>query len=106
MKRNILLIALLAIASSVQAQDLTRFVNLYIGTGGHGHTHPAAMVPHGMVQPGPDTRHHGWDACSGYYYEDRTINGFAQTRLSGTGCADMSDFLLMGFIFQPRGRKG
>ena len=95
MKRNILLIALLAIASSVQAQDLTRFVNLYIGTGGHGHTHPAAMVPHGMVQPGPDTRHHGWDACSGYYYEDRTINGFAQTRLSGTGCADMSDFLLM-----------
>ena len=43
-----------------------------------------AMVPHGMIQPGPDTRIDGWDSCSGYYYEDTTINGFAHTRLSGT----------------------
>lgn len=41
-----------------------------------------------MIQPGPDTRIDGWDSCSGYYYEDTTINGFAHTRLSGTGCAD------------------
>ena len=96
MKRNFLLIMSLIIATvAAQGQDFTRYVNLFIGTGGHGHTHPAAMVPHGMIQPGPDTRHHGWDACSGYYYEDRTINGFAQTRLSGTGCADLSDFLMM-----------
>lgn len=53
------------------------------------------MVPHGMIQPGPDTRIDGWDSCSGYYYEDTTINGFAHTRLSGTGCADFGDFLLM-----------
>ena len=75
--------------------DKTSYVNLFIGTGGHGHTHPGAMVPHGMIQPGPDTRIHGWDACSGYYYEDTRINGFAHTRLSGTGCADFGDFLLM-----------
>ena len=80
-----------------QTSDLASYVNPFIGTGGHGHTHPAAVVPHGMIQPGPDTRHHGWDACSGYYYEDKTINGFSQTRLSGTGCADLSDFLLMPF---------
>ena len=61
----------------------------------YGHTHPGAMVPHGMIQPGPDTRIDGWDSCSGYYYEDTTINGFAHTRLSGTGCADFGDFLLM-----------
>lgn len=48
-----------------------------------------------MIQPGPDTRIDGWDSCSGYYYEDTTINGFAHTRLSGTGCADFGDFLLM-----------
>lgn len=70
-------------------------VNPFIGTGGHGHTHPAAMVPHGMIQPGPDTRIHGWDACSGYHYTDDSINGFAHTRLSGTGCADFGDFLVM-----------
>lgn len=75
--------------------DNTKFVNLFIGTGGHGHTHPAAVVPHGMVQPGPDTRWSGWDACSGYHYSDSTINGFAYTRLSGTGCADFGDFLIM-----------
>ena len=49
------------------------FVDPFIGTGGHGHTHPGAMVPNGMIQPGPDTRIHGWDASSGYYYEDGTL---------------------------------
>ena len=68
-----------------EMNDYTHYVNPFIGTGGHGHTHPGAMVPHGMIQPGPDTRIDGWDSCSGYYYEDTTINGFAHTRLSGTG---------------------
>ena len=44
--------------------DYTHYVNSFIGTGGHGHTHPGAMVPHGMIQPGPDTRIDGWDSCS------------------------------------------
>lgn len=82
-------------ACSASDKDYTQYVNPFIGTGGHGHTHPGAMVPHGMIQPGPDTRIHGWDACSGYYYEDDSINGFAHTRLSGTGCADFGDFLVM-----------
>lgn len=89
---------------------LTQYVNLFIGTGGHGHTHPGALVPHGMIQPGPDTRIHDWDACSGYYYEDNHINGFAHTRLSGTGCADFGDFLVMPFTGTPQlqyvGEKG
>ena len=71
------LIALMLPLLGTAQKDYAAFVNEFIGTGGHGHTHPAAMVPHGMVQPGPDTRHHGWDACSGYYYEDKTINGCA-----------------------------
>lgn len=94
--------ALLA-AQAIGAQTASHCddVNLFIGTGGHGHTTPAALVPHGMIQPGPDTRIHGWDACSGYHYTDSLINGFAHTRLSGTGCADFGDFLLMPFTGKP-----
>lgn len=98
---SLLFAAVCALTAPAQTPDAASYVNLFIGTGGHGHTHPAAVVPHGMVQPGPDTRHHGWDACSGYYYADTTINGFSQTRLSGTGCADRSDFLFQPVNGQP-----
>jgi len=109
MKRIFLLSFTLIAALRGGAQETASFVNPFIGTGGHGHTSPAAVVPHGMIQPGPDTRLHGWDACSGYYYADTTINGFTQTRLSGTGCADLADFLLMPLDGRPdltyRGEK-
>ena len=48
-----------------------------------------------MIQPSPDTRIDGWDACSGYYAADTLINGFSQTHVSGTGCADYGDILIM-----------
>lgn len=35
--------------------DLADFVDPFTGTAGTGHTHPAACVPFGMVQAGPDT---------------------------------------------------
>lgn len=78
-----------------KTEDYARWVNLFIGTGGHGHTFPGPVVPHGMIQPGPDTRIDGWDACAGYYYADSTVNGFSHTHLSGTGCADYGDVLIM-----------
>lgn len=77
------------------APDYASYVDPLIGTGGHGHTFPGAVVPNGMIQPSPDTRIDGWDACSGYYYEDSLINGFSHTHLSGTGCADYGDILIM-----------
>ena len=76
-------------------KDYAAYVNPFIGTGGHGHTFPGPVVPNGMIQPSPDTRIDGWDASSGYYYEDSTINGFSHTHVSGTGCADYGDILLM-----------
>lgn len=98
------------LVAQAEQKQLTQYVNLFIGTGGHGHTHPAAIVPHGMIQPGPDTRIHDWDACSGYHYSDSLINGFSHTRLSGTGCADFGDFLIMPFTGTPQleyvGEKG
>ncbi|MEG1685680.1 MAG: GH92 family glycosyl hydrolase, partial [Bacteroides sp.] len=76
-------------------QNYVDYVNPFIGTGGHGHTFPGAVVPNGMIQPSPDTRIYQWDACSGYYYPDSTINGFSHTHLNGTGCGDYGDVLLM-----------
>ena len=86
---------LAACAPNATTPDYTAYVNPFIGTGGHGHTFPGPVVPNGMIQPSPDTRIDGWDACSGYYYEDSTLNGFSHTHVSGTGCADYGDFLLM-----------
>src|SRR5438067_4056620 len=80
---------------SVSDDDLTHYVNLAIGTGGHGHTYPGATVPFGMVQLSPDTYNDGWDWCSGYHRSDNSIMGFSHTHLSGTGVGDMLDVLLM-----------
>lgn len=95
--------SLLSFAScnkSDQTTDYASYVNPFIGTGGHGHTFPGAVVPHGMIQPSPDTRIDGWDACSGYHYSDSTINGFSHTHLSGTGCCDYGDVLIMPTVGQ------
>jgi len=69
------------------------YVDPFIGTGGHGHTHPSATVPFGFVQLGPDTRKTGWDGCSGYHFTDSLLHGFSHTHLSGTGVSDYSDIL-------------
>jgi predicted alpha-1,2-mannosidase len=79
-------------------RDLTRYVNPFIGTAGHGHTFPGAIVPFGMVQLSPDTRLSGWDGCSGYHYSDSEIYGFSHTHLSGTGISDYGDILLLPSI--------
>jgi predicted alpha-1,2-mannosidase len=76
-------------------EDLTSYVNVKIGTGGHGHTFPGATVPFGAVQLSPDTNTKGWDWCAGYHDSDTSIMGFSHTHLSGTGCGDMLDVLLM-----------
>lgn len=82
--------------SSFAQVDYTNYVNPMIGTGGHGHTFPGATVPFGMVQLSPDTRIDGsWDGCSGYHYSDKKIYGFSHTHLSGTGCSDYGDIMLM-----------
>ena len=82
-------------AAQSDTKDYAAFVNPFIGTGGHGHTYPGAVVPSGMIHPSPDTRIMGWDACSGYYDTDSIINGFSHLHLSGTGCGDYGEVLLM-----------
>jgi predicted alpha-1,2-mannosidase len=82
-------------ASPTQTGKLTGMVDVFLGTGGHGHCYPGATVPFGMVQLSPDTGTSGWDHCSGYHRDDTSILGFSHTHLSGTGVGDMMDFLLM-----------
>jgi predicted alpha-1,2-mannosidase len=89
----VLLLFLLSVPVGAQ-RDLTQYVNPFIGTAGHGHTFPGAIVPYGMVQLSPDTRITGWDGCSGYHYSDSKIYGFSHTHLSGTGISDYGDILL------------
>lgn len=84
-----------------QPTDYSTFVNPFIGTGGHGHTFPGVTVPFGMMQLSPDTRLSGWDGCSGYHYSDKKIYGFSHTHLSGTGCSDYGDILLMPTVGKP-----
>ena len=79
-------------------EDLTKFVNVFIGTGGHGHTYPGATTPFGLVQLSPDCETSGWDWCSGYHYSDSTIIGFSHTHLSGTGRGDLGDVLIMPYL--------
>jgi predicted alpha-1,2-mannosidase len=76
-------------------KNLLPYVNPFIGTYGHAHTFPGACFPFGMVQLSPDTRLTGWDGCSGYHFSDNLIYGFSHTHLSGTGCSDYGDILLM-----------
>ncbi|QKJ29016.1 glycoside hydrolase family 92 protein [Mucilaginibacter mali] len=78
-----------------QTAKLTRHVDPFIGTGGHGHVFMGANVPFGAVQLGPVNLSKGWDWCSGYHYSDSTIVGFAHTHLSGTGIGDLGDVELM-----------
>lgn len=84
----------------ISAQNLTRWVNPFIGTGAienslSGNNYPGATVPFAMVQLSPDTREApDWAQASGYDYNDSTIYGFSHTRLSGTGASDFIDILM------------
>ena len=82
-------------ASSFVHEDFTKFVNPFIGTEGFGHTFPGACLPFGMVQLSPDNEKIGWDYCSGYNSSDSVIIGFSHNHLSGTGCGDLQDVLIM-----------
>ena len=100
-----ILLVVLIIAATLQAQTnnsykqgLTKYIDPFIGTAGHGHTFPGAVTPFGMIQLSPDNGRRGWDWCSGYNYSDSLITGFSHTHLSGTGIGDLCDISFIPFI--------
>lgn len=103
-KLFLLSVAVMSLATSCQQKpesqplaDEIQYVDPFIGTGFHGHTFPGATRPYAMVQLSPDTHIMGWDASSGYHYDDQQIYGFSHTHLSGTGIGDLGDILLLPF---------
>ena len=80
-----------------EQENKIQYVDPFIGTGFHGHTFPGATRPFAMVQLSPDTHIMGWDASSGYHYDDRQIYAFSHTHLSGTGIGDLGDVALLPF---------
>ena len=85
------LLLFMGIINAAAAPNLTKYVNQYVGTGGHGHTFMGANVPFGLVQLGPTEPTRGWDWCSGYYYDDNELIGFGHMHLSGTGIGCLGD---------------
>ncbi|PCH75755.1 MAG: alpha-mannosidase [Flavobacteriaceae bacterium] len=77
------------------ASSNIKYVDPFIGTGGHGHTYPGATVPFGMLQVSPDNGISKWDWCAGYHYTDSITIGFSHLHLSGTGIGDLNDIRFM-----------
>ena len=92
-----------ALAGVASGGDLADYVDPFVGTSSTGHTTPAAALPFGLVQAGPDTGNDGWEYCSGYRYDDTSVCGFSQTHLNGTGCPDLGDLLLLPAVSDDAG---
>ena len=108
MKKFIILAIVLpsVLSSCCQTEGRLDLVEPLVGSGGHGHVFVGANVPHGMISVGPNNVSEGWDWCSGYHDSDRTIAGFAQNHLSGTGIADLGEIIMMPFLGQAQLVKG
>lgn len=113
-KISVLTIACLALLGActgkntqdIKTEDLTQYVDPYIGTGDHGHVFVGANVPFGLVQLGPTNITEGWDWTSGYHISDSTIWAFTHTHLSGTGIGDLLDIGFMPVIGDVKLGKG
>jgi len=81
--------------NKLNQKHLTKYVDTFIGTSGHGHTYPGATVPFGMLQVSPDNGISAWDWSSGYHYSDSIVIGFSHLHLSGTGIGDLYDIRFM-----------
>ena len=106
---RIFLIAALGLASCAQPaadDNLTRYVDPKIGTGGHGHVFVGANVPFGLVQLGPTSIPQSWDWTSGYHESDSTVIGFSHTHLSGTGIGDLFDVTVMPVVGEVTCARG
>ena len=105
--KNIIFAAMLAFAfaGAVRSQDLTEWVNPFIGTTNYGTTNPGAIVPHGMVSVTPFNvsgksdlnkrdKDDGWWSTP-YSYDNKFFTGYSHVNLSGVGCPELGVILVM-----------
>ena len=88
-----ILVALSAfLGSAAAALPPSSWVDPFIGTAKGGNTYPGAQVPWGMVSVSPHT---DLSAPSGYYKDRKFIYGFGHVHISGAGCTDLGNVVLM-----------
>ncbi|MDO5665015.1 MAG: GH92 family glycosyl hydrolase [Bacteroidia bacterium] len=104
MKIRPLFIAFLFISSNLFAQNLTDFVNPFIGSTNYGTTNPGPVLPNGMMSVAPfnvmgselnkfDKDKQWWSTP--YSYDNKFFTGFSHVNLSGVGCPEFGSLLLM-----------
>ena len=89
-----------------EQENYCDYVDMRIGSGGHGHVFVGADVPFGLVQLGPTSIPQSWDWCSGYHESDSTVIGFSHTHLSGTGIGDLFDVSVMPVVGEVKYARG
>ena len=83
---------------SIKPNDYIKYVDPFIGSGGHGHVFVGANVPFGGVQVGPTNFNKGWDWSSSYHYSDSIVKWFCHLNVSGTGMSDLGELTVMPAI--------
>ncbi len=87
MKLSLRIVSVLSVIlfASFAHGQFAKFVDPFLGVSGGGNVFPGAVVPFGMIKPGPDmVAPEGHDANAGWN-ADGAIRGFSQTHVSGTG---------------------
>ena len=98
LKNTFAVIALIIISFSfkiMKTNDYIKYVDPFIGSGGHGHVFVGANVPFGGVQVGPTNFNKGWDWSSSYHHSDSIVKGFCHLNVSGTGMSDLGELTVM-----------
>ena len=67
-KMMILAVLMACLSTGISAQQLTRYVNPFVGTAGFGNVYPGAQIPFGGIQISPDTDVDDYDTAAGYKY--------------------------------------
>lgn len=98
---GLLLCLAAAFPPGARAQKPARYADPFIGTGNrqsglvnwkNGNTFPGAMTPWGMVSVSP---YNAPGSKSGYLYGQPFLYGFGHVHLSGVGCSDLGNVVLM-----------
>lgn len=94
----------LVITQITCAQNLTEYVNPFIGTTNYGTTNPGPVLPNGMMSVAPfnvmgsDKNKFDKDAqwwSTPYSFDNKFFTGFSHVNLSGVGCPELGSLLLM-----------
>ena len=92
------------------SQNLTGYVNPFIGTTNYGTTNPGAVYPHGMVTVCPfnvtGSKENKFDKdaqwfSTPYEYTNTVFTGLSHISLSGVGCPELGSMLLMPTTGKP-----